>query len=323
MAINNSQYNAIMREYDSLQLQNKHELNKRFDEVYGKIPEYQALVESVPSVSMSYTRKFLDCDMNAKEELNKELERIKAKKQDLLLQNGYPADYLELKYHCKACKDTGYITGQKCTCLKNKILSITYAQSNLSELLSKNNFENLSTEYYEGEDLVQFNNVVSLCHDMVDHFETKRDNMIFYGKVGVGKSFLSCCIAKEILDKGYSVLYFSSSHLFDSLATSTFGKDSKENLYTSKEDIYNCDLVVIDDLGTEMINSFVCTSLFSLITERSLRNKSTIISTNLGLSEISELYTDRIFSRLVANYQLCKLSGPDIRIYKKTASTRK
>jgi DNA replication protein DnaC len=139
----------------------------------------------------------------------------------------------------------------------------------------------------------------------------------------VGKSFLSCCIAKELLDKGYSVLYFSSSQLFDTLKESDFGKDSKENLYTSKEDIYNCDLVVIDDLGTELTNSYISAKLFSLLNERILRGKSTIISTNLSLMELRDLYSDRIFSRISTKYKLCKLSGPDIRIYKKTASIRK
>ena len=158
---------------------------------------------------------------------------------------------------------------------------------------------------------------------MVNNFENKKENILFYGNVGVGKSFLSCCVAKELLDKGYSVLYFSSSNLFDTLASSTFGKDSKENLYTSKEDIYNCDLVVIDDLGTELANTHVFSSLFSLITERILRNKSTIISTNRELTELKELYSDRIVSRIIENYNLCKMSGPDIRLYKKTASVRK
>ena len=323
MALNNSQYNAIMREYDKLQVQHQYELSKRFDEVYEKIPEYQALEESIPSISMSYTLKALDGDAKAKEALKEELARIVCQKQDLLLKNGFPKDYLEIHYTCSHCSDTGYIKGEKCSCLKNKILSVTYAQSNISEMLLKNNFENLSETYYQGEDLLHFQNTVALCHNMVDNFETHKENILLYGQVGVGKSFLSCCVAKEILDKGYSVLYFSSSNLFDTLATSTFDKDSKENLYTSKEDIYNCDLVVIDDLGTEMINSFVCSSLFSLITERTLRNKSTIISTNLNLSDLSELYSERVLSRIIENYKLCKMSGPDIRIYKKTASTRK
>lgn len=323
MAMNNTQFDAIMRKYDKLQLQHQYELSKRFDEVYAKIPEYKTLEESIPTVSMSYTRRLLDGDAAARDALKASLAEISSKKKQLLLQNGFPEDYLEMQYNCPACKDTGYIGGEKCSCLKKQILSVSYEQSNIAKLLETDNFSTLSEEYYEGEDLLHFREAVALCHNIVDNFESNKENLLLYGSVGVGKSFLSCCIAKELLDKGYSVLYFSSSHLFDVLAENDFRKDSKENLYTSKEDIYNCDLVVIDDLGTEITNSFIFTSLFSLITERILRNKATIISTNLTLKHLMDLYSDRIFSRITAKYKLCKLSGPDIRIYKKTASIRK
>ena len=316
MALNNSQYDAIMREYDQMQSQHQYELSKRRDEIFEKIPEYEALTYSTPSFAMSCTLKAIAGDSSAVATAKEELQRIKARKQELLLQNDYPADYLEIQYNCSACQDTGYINGEKCACLKKRILSITYAQSNLSELLKKNNFDTISEQYYTGDDLLRFREAVSICHNMVDNFENEKESILFHGNVGVGKSFLSCCVAKELLDRGYSVLYFSSSNLFDTLANSTFGKDSKENLYTSKEDIYNCDLVVIDDLGTELTNSLVFTELFSLITERILRNKSTIISTNLNLADLSNLYSERIISRIIANYKLCKLSGPDIRIYK-------
>ncbi len=320
MAMDNSQFDAIMRNYDQIQLQHKHELNKRFEEVYAKIPEYKSLDEAVSTVSVAYARQLIEGNKSVLNDLKSHLADLSSKKEQLLLANGFSKDYLKMEYTCKTCKDTGYIDGQKCTCLKNRILSIMYEQSNIAELLESDNFSTLSENYYEGEDLQRFREVVTLCHHFVNNFESNKENLFLYGNVGVGKSFLSCCIAKELLDKGYSVLYFSSSHLFDVLAQNDFSKDSKENLYTNKEDIYNCDLVVIDDLGTELTNSYISTSLFSLINERILRNKSTIISTNLALKDMRDLYSDRIFSRITTKYKLCKLSGPDIRIYKKTAS---
>lgn len=317
MAMDNAQFDAIMRKYDQLQLQHKHELNRRFEEVYAKIPEYKALDEAVSTIAMSYGRQLIEGDVSALADLKAELADLSSKKEQLLLENGFTKDYLAMQYSCAFCKDTGYIGGEKCTCLKNQLLSVMYEQSNIAELLETDNFSTLSEKYYEGEDLLRFREAVHLCHQIVNNFETNKENLFLYGNVGVGKSFLSCCIAKELLDKGYSVLYFSSSHLFDVLKENDFGKDSKENLYTSKEDIYNCDLVVIDDLGTELTNSYVSTRLFSLINERILRNKSTIISTNLSLKDLRELYSDRIFSRISTKFKLCKLSGPDIRIYKK------
>lgn len=317
MALANSQYDAIMREYDKIRTQHDYELDKRTEEIFEQVPGYKELHESVSTLSCSYFQKAMAGDQNAPIDAKTELRKIKAQKEELLKQFGYPVDYLEKKYTCSSCKDTGFVNNKQCDCLKQKILSITYAQSNISKLLEKNNFCTLSEEYYTGDDLLLFREAVEVCHDMVRAFPHQKNNILFHGSVGVGKSFLSCCVAKEILDKGYSVLYFSSSNLFETLANSTFDKDSKENLYTTKEDIYNCDLVVIDDLGTELTNSFVLSELFSLITERTLRDKSTIISTNLSLTDLSNLYSERIISRIISNYNLCKMSGPDVRIYKK------
>ena len=317
MALTNSQFDAIMREYDNIRAQHDYELQKRKEEIFETIPTFEELYDSVSSVGRSYILKSMDGDPSAVNDAKTELQNIKVQKEELLLQYGYPADYLEEKYTCAYCKDTGFVNNKRCECLKKKILSITYAQSNIAELLKRNNFDTLSEKYYTGDDLLRFRDAVDVCRKMIDNFENQKTSILFHGSVGVGKSFLSCCVAKEILDKGYSVLYFSSSNLFETLASSTFDKDSKENLYTTKEDIYNCDLVVIDDLGTELTNSFVLSELFSLITERTLRNKSTIISTNLNLTDLSNVYSERIISRIISNFELCKMSGPDVRIYKK------
>ncbi len=316
MAMNNAQYEAIMRTYDQTRMEHKRMQHKRTLEVYDKIPAFQKLDQQVPSVSASYARARIMGENASLSELQKELSNIAIEKETLLVQNGFPKDYLELQYTCGLCMDTGYIDGNKCSCLKNRLLSVLYEQSNIADMLSVNNFDHLSTKYYEGEDLQRFENAAALCKNLVDEFDTKRESLLLFGDVGVGKSFLSCCVAKALLDKGYSVLYFSASHLFDVLAEQDFQKDSKENLYTSKEDIYNCDLVIIDDLGTELVNSYIFTSFFALINERLLRKKSTIISSNLSLSELRDVYTDRIFSRISTTYKVCKLSGPDIRIKK-------
>ena len=317
MALTNSQFDAIMREYDNIRAQHDYELQKRKEEIFETIPTFEELYDSVSSIGYSYILKSMDGDQTAPVNAKEALEKIRVQKEELLMQYGYPKDYLEKKYTCSNCQDTGYVNNRQCECLKKKILSITYAQSNIAELLKRNNFDTLSEKYYTGEDLLRFRDAVDVCHKMIDNFENQKTSILFHGSVGVGKSFLSCCVAKEILDKGYSVLYFSSSNLFETLASSTFDKDSKESLYTTKEDIYNCDLVVIDDLGTELTNSFVLSELFSLITERSLRNKSTIISTNLNLTDLSNVYSERIISRIISNFELCKMSGPDVRIYKK------
>ena len=158
---------------------------------------------------------------------------------------------------------------------------------------------------------------MDLCRNFIKNFNQDYHNILFYGTVGTGKSFLSGCIAKELIDQGCSVIYFSSSSLFDMLARYSFDYKEKEALQDFCEDIYGCDLLIIDDLGTEITNTFVASQLFSCLNERGLRKKAMIISTNLSLEELRDRYSDRIFSRITSFFSLCKLTGQDIRICKK------
>lgn len=233
-----------------------------------------------------------------------------------MISAGFPADYLEPVYDCPDCKDTGYKNGEKCRCFKQQMISLLYEQSNIHKLLETENFSRLSYEYYSGEDLAAFERAVSICRSFINEFDQKYANLFFYGTVGCGKSFLSCCVAKELIEAGHSVIYFSAIGLFEFLSRYSFDHKNKENLYNAFEDLYNCDLVIIDDLGTEITNSFVTSELFSCLNERHIRKRSTIISTNLSLGELRDRYSDRIFSRITSNYEVCKLSGQDIRMHK-------
>jgi DNA replication protein DnaC len=156
--------------------------------------------------------------------------------------------------------------------------------------------------------------------NFVENFKQDYHNILFYGTVGTGKSFLSGCVASELLKNGHSVIYFSSTGLFDNLARYTFDTKEKEALSAFYQDLYNCELLIIDDLGTEITNSFVASQLFSCLNERNLRKRATIISTNLSLEELRDRYSDRVFSRITSSYTICKLTGRDIRMIKKRAS---
>ncbi len=322
MALSNQQYESIMRRYEQTRDANRYLLEERREAVYSRIPEFKQLEESVGSVSVAKAKCLIDGDDTALCALHDFVTEISRQKQALLVANGYPADYLEPIYTCADCRDTGY-TGidtypkEKCHCLRQQELSILYEQSNIQELLSRENFSTLSYEYYQGEDLERFQGAVKICKEFVQNFKQDYRNLFFYGTVGTGKSFLSGCVAEELLQKGHSVIYFSSSALFDTLARYTFDPKAKESLYNFCEDLYNCEVVILDDLGTEVTNSFVASQLFSCLNERHLRRKSTIISTNLSLEELRDRYSDRVFSRITSNYTLCKLTGPDIRMYKK------
>lgn len=317
MALTNSQMESILRQYEETRLANQHILAKRKDYVYDNVTGYKDLEDSMVSLSLDIAKRKLAGEP-VNEDIHAILADLKKMKGELLKGAGLASDYLEPIYNCPDCQDTGYINLKKCHCLKQRIINLMYEQSNVVNLIKDNNFDSLSYDYYKGEDLERFKRAVTICHDFVDSFDSKPSNLLFYGTVGTGKSFLSGCVASKILEKGRSVIYFSAINLFKEIAKETFENQSKEDLYSLYEYIYNCDLLIIDDLGTEISNSFVSSQLFACINERALRKKSTIISTNLSLEEIRDRYSDRVFSRIISTFSACKLSGPDIRIIRKT-----
>lgn len=317
MALTKAQYDSIIREYENRQTQNFHELNRRKEQIYSTIPEYKQLENSIASASVARAKALIDDTDTDAEKYRNQITSYNLRKKQLLREHGYPEDYLHPGYTCTDCQDTGYVHGKKCHCFKQMEITLLYEQSNIQEIIAKENFSTLSYQYYEGEDLTRFQNAVNICKNFVTGFHNNYQNILLYGMVGTGKSFLSGCIAKELLSQGYSVVYFSANSLFENLSRYAFDTKSKEALYNFTKDLYNCDLVIIDDLGTEVTNNFVASQLFSLLNERHLRQKSTIISTNLNLVEVQERYSERIFSRITSNYSICKLTGKDIRLQRR------
>ena len=322
MALTNSQYEAIIKEYERTRDYNRQLLETRRQQVYRSVPGYLELEESVSGMAAAAAKLMLEGDDAAQKTLKARLSELSQKRARLLSDAGFSSNYLEPIYTCPDCQDTGYVSAEnglreKCHCFRQQELSLRYAQSNIQDMIRRENFSTLSYEYYQGEDLQHFKAAVTLSKDFTENFKEGYRNLFFYGTVGTGKSFLSGCIACELLQAGFSVIYFSASGLFDRLARYAFDSKSREALQDFYEDLYQCDLLIIDDLGTEVTNSFVTSQLFACLNERGLRRKSTIISTNLSLEELRDRYSDRIFSRITSNFSLCKLTGPDIRIYRK------
>jgi len=322
VALTNSQYNSILRGYEAAQNRNHQLLMARREEVYRTIPAYEELEQEISSYSVACGKRLLDGDSQALAQLKDRLRSLRSQKALLLSQHNFPKHYLEPIYDCPDCQDTGFQEGRMCHCFRQQIITLLYKQSNIQELLQTENFSTLSYSYYEGEALTHFQNAVRNCQAFIRDFDSSYRNLFFYGTAGTGKSFLSCCVAKELLDKGRSVLYFSSTALFETLSQG-LSHQNRDELSDTYEDLYHCDLMIIDDLGTELTNHFVSTQLFALLNERHIRKKSTVISTNLSLEELRNRYSDRIFSRITSHYEVCKLTGPDIRMQKKLSMNRK
>ena len=330
MALSNSQYDEIMRDYDRQQLEDRRILDERRKSVYARVPRLQEIDTAVASSSVRKARLLLDGDPSAIASLKDELNALREERNRLLKENGYSPEYLHPVCRCPECKDTGYINGQKRHCFKQAIINTVYAQSNIQTILERENFEHFSFDFYSDDDistttglsaLATARQAVESCHQFIDDFDNKPKNLFFYGDTGVGKTFLSNCIAKELLDKGYSVIYFTAFQLFDILSKGVFEKDA--DAIAAHQNIFDCDLLVIDDLGTELSNSFTTSQLFLCVNERLLRHKSTIISTNLNFNQIVDIYSERTFSRICGDYTMIKLfSKTDIRIQKQQRSNR-
>ncbi len=323
----------ILAEYNKKKINAEYEATKRKQDLYSKYPKLQEFDDKLTSLAISTTKSLIDNnDKKLLDKLNEDIKNLKKEKEKLLTSLNIPKDYFRPKYECELCKDTGYITNNDysssmCTCLRQKMYDELYNKANISNLNTQN-FDNFTDLFYSDEkDEEKYHSKLSpreniniikkICLKFIDNFDNKdQNNLLFTGNTGLGKTFLSSCIANEILKKGKNVLYQTAPVMLDTIIDYRFGKIKSSNIIDS---ILNVDLLIIDDLGTECINNLKFTELFNIINTRLLnQNKitKTIISTNLSLKNLYSNYDERIVSRLVGNYDICYFFGDDIRFKK-------
>ena len=329
MPLTNTQYDEIMRTYEKRQLDRQQLIDERKKELARLDPEFTKIDSRIARSSVTTAKQLLSGDTSAQEHLHKKIQHLRQQWTDLLNEYGYPENYLQPAYACPDCQDTGYINNQRCHCLKQASIDLVYTQSNLRNILQTENFSNFSFDYYsDSKDMIDpatqytpleaAQNAVAQCRNFIRSFEKPDDfqNLLIFGDTGIGKTFLSNCVAKELLDTGHSVIYFSAHQLFELLTDQQFGRTSQFSA-ADYRNIFDCDLLIIDDLGTEAINTMTTSQFFVCLNERILNHKSTLISTNLELTELATYYSERIFSRIFNNFTVLHLFGNDIRIQKK------
>ena len=318
---------TLLKEYEQKRNLAEVKAAQKKQELYSKIPELAKLEEDSNIYALDSIIKSLNSG-NSDKSLAKNLKSNTTKKNQILKENGYDIHYLDPEYECKKCNDTGYTGTELCSCIKQKLYNIAYNNSNIYDLENQN-FDKFVLDYYSDEsDKEQYGTKVSprkniekilkTCQNFVDNFDdVKTNNLLFCGATGLGKTFLSSCIANEMIKKGKVVLYQTAPLMLDQIIDYKFGK-SNNNVFDA---IINADLLIIDDLGTETINSLKNTEIFNIINSRILNQNNkvtkTIISTNLSLDSLNSVYEERITSRLIGNYDCCLFYGDDIRIQKK------
>lgn len=313
----------ILRDYEKKRDKARESKENRLQEVYDKIPGIREIDEKLRKTGIEISKiliRGVDNPEKIVEDLKQELKKLKQERAILLTENNIPLQYLDDSFSCESCNDTGFLpSGEKCKCFKQQLIVKAYNMSNLSNVLEKENFQSFnldifSDEPFEGQKLTpkkNMMNILNICEGFAFNFDVNsKDNLLFYGETGTGKTFLANCIAKSLLDKGKIVIYQTAFKLLEILEDLRFGKNSNRDKYNL---LFEADLLIIDDLGTEMTNTFTNTELFNIINSRLLSNKKMIVSTNLSPKEIMDRYDDRIFSRLFSKFAVLHFFGKDLR----------
>ena len=245
--------------------------------------------------------------------------RAQAKRKELLKSAGFPEDYLEVKYTCDICKDTGYNKEFYCQCYRKLIRDVAREELGINSPLKKCTFESFRLDRYPEviDSVIGLNqrehmkNNFEYCKAYAENFTPDSNGLFMFGKTGLGKTHLSLAIANVVLNKGYDVYYGSIQSIMDKLEAEHFGRLPRED--SIKEDILTCDLLIIDDLGTEFVTQFTTAELYNIINSRILSSLPTIISTNLAMEQIAEKYTQRVASRIMGSTDAIYFCGKDIR----------
>ena len=252
---------------------------------------------------------------------NLELQRQRAQ---LLMSMGYPMDYLEEKPACDKCNDSGFCGDKVCACLQKYYNA--QQKKELSQLLDLGNqsFDTFSLDWYPtrvnertGISIREhMEHIFESCSNFARHFEKTGGNLLLTGATGTGKTFLSACIAREVTERGFSVVYDTAAAIFRVMENEYFRRGEEDNS-AAVERFLRCDLLIMDDLGTELGSAFVQSALYRIVNTRLTTGKSTVISTNLSPNDIAVRYSAQILSRFEGEYEILPCLGDDIRILKR------
>ena len=326
----NMLHELVMKEYQKKEEMRKNQRDIKLADLYARFPEIRAIDEQISSLAIKHAARIIKEGITpemAVEAVKSEKAVLESKRASILNKAMYSED-MAVEYDCDICKDTGFVDGQKCKCymeiMKKIMLSNVNGAKNLIFDFENDTFDNFTFEWYSKDvidskiNISPYENIKSVymvCKDFCNNFGRDAQNLYFYGSSGTGKTFMASCIANEVSSKGYNVIYQSAYKLFQFMEDYKFCRiDREAPLY---DDIYNCDLLIIDDLGTEFGTAYTCSVLFDILNSRLLNEKSTIISSNLNLGSLEKKYTDRVHSRIVGNFEVLRFLGEDIRILKK------
>ncbi len=315
---------TILLEYEKTREINEKIHNEKLSMLYSAIPRLREIKETLESLGVKLASNVLKNPNNTSgiiEEFENKTQELLKERAYIMTESDVPLEYLNVQYDCVQCKDTGYLkNNKKCSCFNQKLVNHLYNMSNIKEAVETENFGTFNIEVFSdsttGEKLSQRENIKQILASTEAYTYNfspyKSRNMLFYGPTGQGKTFLCNSIAKHLMDNGHIVVYQTAFKLIDIIEKYRFS--AKTELSQNKYNLlFDADLLIIDDLGTEFNNSFTNTEIFNIINGRLLSKRPTIISTNLTLSEVEKVYSKRVSSRIYGNFDIYKFYGPDVR----------
>ena len=318
MAYNADNYKRIAAQFKDKNILAQQAAEARKAELHERFPQIAEIDRALSTTGLRIMREAL----NGREGLAERIRRLEEgnnmlleARAELLRANGYPADYSDVHYECKECMDTGFLNGKMCKCLRTALNYAGYESSGVLKLIEKQNFDTFELKYYDGNERLNMERVLQRAKSYAADFDgASMKNLLFVGTTGLGKTHLSSAIAKVIIDHGYDVVYESAQKIFSDFEAERFGRVPAGEDRTRR--YMECDLLIIDDLGTEMQTQFTVPCLYNLINSRLISEKSMIISTNVRKEELLAKYSDRITSRLFGEFEICVFAGKDIRSQK-------
>ncbi len=319
-----SAYILANRELEEIRSKNRELQSVRHAEVLLKAPR----ITEIEGELMKQGSRLLGSVLNKAEDfddIKSKIQSLQKQKAKLLSDIDFPEDYLDDIYSCKECRDTGFVEGRRCACLKTLIAKHIGANANLTESMRGQTFESFDMSLFanQGEESSKTLKVMQIICDkaleFAESFDKTGDNFLIMGNAGTGKTFISSCIANRALERGKTVYYQTAFRLFEFFENAKFNKGDEDAAETVKY-VYDVDLLIIDDLGTEFQTQFTSAALFDIINSRIISGKSTIISSNLGFEELSNLYSQRVVSRFMGDYKIFQTLGKDLRTIKRVAT---
>ncbi len=328
MAYDKELYQQVALEYEEIRRHDRQDLEDRRAKVFAVVPELEEIETEVQNAGLKIIQLAISGggDLTARiQALRDRQKALLIRRKSLLLEHGFAEDELSMRYLCDRCEDTGVYEDKDCECFRRRLILKAFEHSNLSMQLRDQSFKTMNMDFYSREIDERYGTspyecmlkIVSACRRYVQNFETENTSLLFWGDPGLGKTFLSTCVAKELIKNGHSVIYETAYKIFSMLEDFKFRRtDQIEKLRGQTQKLYECDLLILDDLGAEFSTNYTNAALFDILNTRLIANKKTIINTNLNLEELAKKYSERVFSRIIGHYQALHFIGRDIRLQK-------